>query len=173
MKQYIRHIFILAAIALGAFLAGGCITEQEDVPDVVDLVTVGDVLPDFEVTMNDGRRVATADLAGRRSLIVLFNTGCSDCRRELPVLQEVYEAVGERCHVLCIAREESAEHIAEYWAANGLTLPYSPQPDRRIFNLFATESIPRVYIAGPDLRIIAAFTDDKQPLSRDELLSYL
>lgn len=173
MIQVVRYILFFAVVTLALSSVAGCITQQEDNAEVVERVAVGDVLPDFEVTMSDGKRISTANLAGRRSLIVFFNTDCSDCRRELPVLQSVYEAIGDRCNWLCIAREESAERIAEYWAANRFTMPYSPQPDRRVFHLFATENIPRVYIADSNLRIIAAFTDDKQPLSRDILLSYL
>lgn len=172
MKK-IRGIFLIAAVALVSFLVAGCITQHDDYPDVVDIVGKGDLLPDFEVTMNDGSRVSTADLAGRRSLVVLFNTGCPDCRRELPVIQSVYDAAGDNFTLLCIAREEEAASIAAYWEANGLTMPYSPQADRRIFNLFATESIPRVYVADASLRIVAAFTDDSRPLSRDSILSLL
>ncbi len=47
--------------------------------------------------------------------------------------------------MLAISREENEESVAAYWAANGLLIPYSPQEDRRIYNLFATSIIPRIY----------------------------
>ena len=48
---------------------------------------------------------------------------------------------------ICIAREEGEADIVAYWEANHLTLPVSPQPDRRIYSLFASVGIPRVFYA--------------------------
>ena len=55
----------------------------------------------------------------------------------------------EKDRMIAIAREESAPEIAAYWQANALSIPYSPQSDRRIFSLFASSTIPRVYICSP------------------------
>jgi hypothetical protein len=50
--------------------------------------------------------------------------------------------------MVAIAREEQQENIAAFWQERHLSIPYSPQKDRRIFNLFATQSIPRAYICS-------------------------
>ena len=51
----------------------------------------GDKLPAFSITLNNGLEVTNEEFRGKVSLIVFFNTGCPDCRKELPVIQEVYE----------------------------------------------------------------------------------
>ena len=95
-------------------------------------------------------------------MIVFFNTGCIDCQKELPVVQAVYD----RCRidypdveVICISRNEGKESIEKYWRENGLSIPYSAQDDNRVYSLFASSVIPRIYIYSPDLRITAVFTD--------------
>ena len=148
-------------IGLGALLLAlaGCVTEDE--PTEESRVKPGDRLPEFSVVMNDGSRLSTADLRGRESVIVLFNTDCSDCRRELPVIQELQDR-NQGLMIACIAREEGAAEIADYWHANGLTLSYSPQADRRVYNLFAESVIPRTYVADSTLRVVAMFAGEER-----------
>ena len=84
------------------------------------------------------------------TVIIFFNTGCKDCQRELPELNAYYlrhrDEPGFR--MVAIAREESEESISAYWLEHGLSIPYSPQTDRRIYNLFATSIIPRIYFCS-------------------------
>jgi thiol-disulfide isomerase/thioredoxin len=106
--------------------------------------------------------VTSASLRGKRSVIVFFNTGCPDCQEELPVVQELYDAVKGDANIelVCISREEGEESIRAYWQANGLTLPYSPQEDAAVFRLFASHTIPRIYIANATATITATFADN-------------
>ena len=147
---------LLAAMML---TLAGCVTEDE--PTEESRVKPGDRLPEFSVVMDDGSRLSTADLRGRESVIVLFNTDCSDCRRELPVIQELQDR-NPGLMIACIAREEGAADIAAYWRANGLTLRYSPQTDRRVYHLFAESVIPRTYVADSTLRVVAMFAGEER-----------
>ena len=147
----------------------GCISDED--PQDPSL-SVGEPLPHFSVTMNTGEVVSTTSLKGSVAFIVFFNTGCSDCQKELPVVQELWERYREdsQVKIVAIAREESAEEIDNYWKENGLTMPYSPQSNREIYNLFAPSIIPRIYIANPSGVIVANFDDSELP-SLDILIS--
>lgn len=129
---------------LAMMLVTGCTSDPE--PD--SRVKVGDSLPWFSVVMSDGRTVTPATLLGHEAVIVFFNTDCPDCRHELPLLQARYDAYPEVEYV-CIARAEGAQTIREFWSKNGLTLPWSAQPDRKVYSLFATSGIPRTYTVAP------------------------
>lgn len=123
---------------------------------------VGSALPHFIVTTDDGRTITEEDFIGRTGIIVFFNTTCSDCRRELPLLQQAYNdslSAGSDALFLCIAREETAPVIREYWEREGLTLPFSPQSDRRVYNLFANLGIPRIFVTATDGRVRQSLTD--------------
>jgi len=153
---------------LAAILFAGCVTDDVDDEPQWE-ITVGSVVPQFSVTLNGGSVVTTADLKGHTSLIAFFNTACSDCRQELPVLQEVYDNTKGKIVFMCIARDQGREDIDAYWQEAGLSMPYSPQPDRTIFELFATQGIPRIYVISPDLHIKAAFSPESMPKATELL----
>lgn len=147
-----------------AILLTACVTDNE--PDNTYALQPGNHIPYFNITLNDGSAICSTDLIGAPSMIVLFNTSCPDCRKELPVLNQVAQSTGIR--TICIARDETAPSIAAFWTENNLTLPYSPQPDRTIYNLFASETIPRIFIFNAAGIVTAAFSDN--PLPTPEML---
>lgn len=131
--------YLLLALCL---TLSSCIREE---PVEEELrIAVGDGMPWFEVTTLDGRDFSPVILEGRESVIVFFNTDCPDCRRELPLLQAQADASSE-VQYLCIAREEEAESITQFWEENNLRMPVAAQSDRRIYEKFAIIGIPRAF----------------------------
>ena len=144
------------------FLSVSCISEKGDEISQTEVVELGDKLPEFTVTLNDGSRLSTHELTGKLVLVLFFNTSCGDCREELPRVQQVYERFGEdgRVVFLAVSREETDASIRRFWVEHGLTLPYSAQPDRTVYHLFARSSIPRIYVADKEQVIRAIYTDN-------------
>lgn len=141
-------------------LFASCIGEEEVTSSTTDRVRVGDALPAFSVRLDDGALVTPAALYGHTAVITFFNTGCGDCRRELPVLQQLYEAYAARdVRFVCISRAQPVAEVSAYWQENGLTLPVSSQPDRTVYELFASRGIPRVYVVNPAGRVHALFSE--------------
>lgn len=146
-------VALLASCFLLILLATGCkvVDDDDEMEEVKEYVRVGDRLPPFTVqtVMGDGTpgTFSTARLTGQ-TVIVFFHTACSDCQRELPRLNDYYQRHCDEqgFQMVAISREEEAESIAAFWQEQGLTLPYSPQPDRSIYSLFASSVIPRVYV---------------------------
>lgn len=129
----------------------GCSSIEDD-NEVTERVNVGDRVPLFTVdVVNDGvhSTFSTAQLTGE-TVIVFFNTTCPDCQRDLPKLNQYYlkHKVDEGFQMVAISREEGEEDVAAYWKDNGLQIPYSAQNDRRIYELFASSIIPRVYFVS-------------------------
>lgn len=143
------NVFPLMVLWL-AMVVAGCSTISDDEPELVERVRVGDAVPSFTVNIvgPEGQEgtFSTTRLTGT-TVIVFFNTSCKDCQRDLPLLNQYYLQHKDEpdFRMLAISREENEESVAAYWAANGLLIPYSPQEDRRIYNLFATSIIPRIY----------------------------
>lgn len=132
-------------------LSMGCSSIEDD-NEVTERVNVGDRVPLFSVEMvKDGERstFSTAQLTGE-TVIVFFNTTCPDCQRDLPKLNQYYlkHKVDEGFQMVAISREEGEEDVAAYWKDNGLQIPYSAQNDRRIYELFASSIIPRIYFVS-------------------------
>lgn len=140
----------------------GCVTENE--PEGASL-QVGEALPYFSVTLNDGTTVSNATITGKVPMIVFFNTGCGDCQRELPQIQKVWDEFKDNPDVVIalIAREETEEEIQAYWTQAGFTMPYSAQAGREVYNLFAQSIIPRIYIADKKGIVTASYSDVEMP----------
>ena len=147
---------------LALFLCTSCIGEEDF--DTEEVVKVGHRLPDFTVTMNDGRVVTGDSLRNTLSVVMFFHTSCPDCQQALPRVQRLYDKYASAdVAVVLISREEEAASVAAFWQANGLTLPYSPQLDRRVYELFAHRRVPRIYVSKRQGLVKHIFTDDHVP----------
>ena len=169
------HFSVMTCVTLTAALMCGCIGENEE---KLREIAVGSPLPTFSVTMNDGTTINSTDLSDCVTVLTFFHTSCPDCRKELPKLQKAYDHYSSAAEnnnepevkFISIARAESEKQISEYWTAQGLTLPYSPQSDRSIYSLFASSIIPRIYIVSTDRKIAFAFSDKNMPTA-DEIIA--
>ena len=143
----------LLLTALLLLSAVGC-SLNDDEEEQTERIKVGDRVPSFSLTVDKGGQVrtfSTTRLTGE-TVIVFFNTTCPDCQRDLPLLNDYYlkHKDDEGFQMVAISREEGDASVAAYWEANHLQIPYFAQTDRRIYNLFATSIIPRVYFCGAD-----------------------
>ena len=155
-----RSILLLLLVA--ATTLSACINDEE--PKRVEVVHVGESLPDFSAPMKDGSVVTGEYLRSRVSVVVFFHTSCPDCRQLLPQIQRLYnEYSTHNVAFAIISREEGESSIASFWEAHNLTMPYSPQSDRTLYNLFATSLIPRVYISDDRGLVRSIFTDNPTP----------
>lgn len=145
-----------------------CVKDGDDGDDGIE---VGDSLPQFSVEMNDGSIVSTSDLAGSVSLIVFFDTTCPDCQQVMPLVDSLYRGYGigaggestEQVRFVCISRAQGEDIVAAYWMESGFSMTYSAQDDRRVYNLFAKMTVPRVYISDSQLIVHTIYTDNPLP----------
>lgn len=146
IRQFIIGIPVMCCIFLAV---SGCVKEEEE--PVVSL-GVGDAVPRFSVTLNDGSVFDFSVMQQYPCVVVFFDTSCPDCRAALPIVQTVSthkSFTSKDIRFVCIARAEGEASIASFWETEHLTLPYSPQSDRSVYNLFANSVIPRIYVTTP------------------------
>lgn len=96
-----------------------------------DVVKAGQQVPSFVVSISDGTTFNSSQIGRKPVCIVFFNTSCSDCRKELPIVQQIYEEFSESIQFVCISRAEDRKSIQAFWTQKRLTLPYSAQTDRK------------------------------------------
>ena len=157
-----RRLYTILVMALCMLWLGGCI--HDDTPHKREKVRVGDSLPDFSVTMNDGSVVTGESLRERVAVVLFFSTSCPDCQQLLPQIQPLYDEYSSRGVAFAlISREESAESVSSFWHSHNLSMPYSAQEDRAVYSLFAKSLIPRVYISDESGKVRYIFTDDPVP----------
>ncbi len=161
----------ISSFLITALLLTACVGEEQ--PENIG-IEGGDALPSFSITLNDGREISDKSLKGKVAVIEFFNTSCTDCRVFFPVYQSLYDEFKDDGHIeiFSIARDEQESTIRQYWEEHNLTIPYSPQPDRSIYNLFATVGIPRIYIADTEGIVRHVLTDADHP-TLPQLRSYI
>ena len=156
-----KHLMIFC---LAGMLMTGCIKEKQTGADL----KVGDVLPDFEVVMNDGSVVTDGKKKKKVSVVMFFHTTCPDCQQALPIMQNIYDEYASKGVVFVfVSRDEGKNEIMAYWDENGLKMPFSAQKDRKVYELFAKTRIPRIYINDRDGIIRYIYTDDPVPSYND------
>lgn len=154
---------VIAVFLICMFIS--CINDDEIVEREC---AVGDRLPDFLVTMNDGSSVSSSTMRESVSLILFFHTSCHDCQQVLPIIQQIYdEYASADIQFALISREEEATSVASYWEIHNFSMPYSAQSSRTIYELFATSRIPRVYISDRVGIIRYIFTDNPVPTYKE------
>ena len=112
------------------------------------LTHVGDQVPDFELTNTDGTPFNTADLRGKVIVLNFFATWCGPCKMELTHLQDVWDEFRNNrdFRMLVVGREESDDGLRAFQQEQGFNFPMASDPDRSIFDKFASQSIPRTYL---------------------------
>lgn len=142
-----RLVTLLVLLLLGA----ATLSAQSD-PYV--RLQEGEMLPAFEVRMTDGTTLHTADLEGKVVWICLWASWCPSCRKEFRWLAKdenfAQLLTNEEFVFLPIAREENIATIDAWLKRKGYSYIAGEDPERKIYDLFAEQEIPRNVIVGKD-----------------------
>lgn len=143
MKILIFLIFPLLALS-------SCISDNDNI-ETINHVVVGNNVPEFETP----ELKSPDDFRDRKTLLVLFTTTCNDCRRDMPFAEYAYgQLKSEGLNVVTIGRDETTQTINDYWNELGLSMPFLPDTDRAVFNLFANQTVPRFYLVNESGTIV-------------------
>lgn len=129
--------------------------------DTTTFVKAGDTAPSFTCRTIDGKTIDISKLKGKIIMINFFATWCPPCNLELPVLQKnVWNRYKDNPDfvLLILGREHNEKEVRDFAASKNLTMPFAPDPDRKIFSLFASQNIPRNVIIGRDGKVLSEST---------------
>lgn len=160
IESRILHALVAAAALFAAAATSSCIADEPE--NMESLLNAGDHAPQLRLELSDGSEFIGPPASGRPAVILFFSTGCSDCRRELPAMDELHRRLPQ-LPMVAVARRQTADAIAPYWEENGLTIPYSGQADAAVYSLFARAGIPRVYLLDSSGRVVAEYFDSEIP----------
>ena len=123
------------------------------------IVKVGDMAPDFEMTLSNGERVQLSSLRGKVVMLQFTASWCGVCRKEMPYIEsDIWAKHKDNADFALygIDREEPVEKINELIEKTGVTYPIGLDPEADIFKLYAEEKagITRNVIIDRDGRIV-------------------
>jgi len=103
------------------------------------IVEVGQMAPDFTVTMTDGTKFKLSENKGKIVMLQFTASWCGVCRKEMPHIEkEIWLPLKNKDFVLIgIDRDEPLDVVKKFAATINVTYPLAPDPDADVFGLYA------------------------------------
>jgi len=154
-------VVVLAIATIVAFTAGDGSSNAGDVQKIDpngsqpidDSLTGQDVtgehLPDVSYKTFDGAEVPLST-DGKPLLINFWSSTCAPCVKEMPDLEQSYQANGTAVGYLGLQVSERAESGLEMIQKTGVTYPTGRDPSAGVFRAFGGVGLPRTVLVRPD-----------------------
>lgn len=126
---------------LGCMWSTVPVQAQQVTPDAAGyIVKVGDMAPDFEMTLTDGKKVKLSDLKGKVVMLQFTASWCSVCRKEMPFIErDIWQKHKENAAfaLFGIDRDEPLERVKAFVKQTKVTYPMGLDPEADIFARYA------------------------------------
>lgn len=118
--------------------------------------TVGQQVPEFQMTTVEGQQFSISDLKGKIVLINLFGTRCRECLKKLPKLNErlAQRLDPDKFILLTVGCTDDMESLKAFSNSHDYNTTYVPDPEQDIFELFAEFELPRNIVLDKNGKII-------------------
>ena len=147
-------LFLFLILILASYSGSGQNTTE---PDKTTLLSINQEVPVFKFEISKGKIVSINDYKGKFVLINFFATWCAPCRKELPLIQNQIwnkHKNNPKFAMLTFGREQSWDEVIKFGKDQNLVIPLLPDLKRKVYSLFATESIPRSFLLDDKGKVI-------------------
>ncbi|MBD9112489.1 TlpA family protein disulfide reductase [Bacteroides nordii] len=104
------------------------------------IVKVGEMAPDFTVTLTDGKQVNLSTLRGKVVMLQFTASWCGVCRKEMPFIEKdiwLKHKDNPNFALIGIDRDEPLDKVLAFAKATGVTYPLGLDPGADIFAKYA------------------------------------
>ena len=127
---------------------------------------IGDRVHWRDVTLLDGRTLPASALTGRVVVVEIWASWCPFCKRQNPVLQQVYEAHGGRgLEFLTFSIDREPAKARAYMTDNKYSFPAAMATVQSEKWFGPREGLPELYVVAHDGRIV--FKEAKEMFPED------
>ena len=151
MKKIIT--IITATLLLTSACQSTVETTAHVAPKYLTYVSPGQQLPLTELTSIDNQTVNLQE-QGKRKLVILFATWCSDSQRTIKQLLASPIAQQQDLTIVGIGREETAENLEKFATEYQVNFSLVSDEEREIYSKFANAGIPRLILVDEDNNIV-------------------
>jgi peroxiredoxin len=144
MKLIITKVLILIFCVSLKFLVlgqnGSDIPKKEIPADYGYVVKIGDKVPDFAMTLENGKKVSAADFKGKVVMLQFTASWCGVCRKEMPFIEKdiwLKHKSNPKFLLFGIDRDEPLQKVIQFAKDIKVTYPLALDPGADIFGLFA------------------------------------
>ncbi|BEG98833.1 TlpA family protein disulfide reductase [Bacteroides sedimenti] len=145
MNKIIKSLFCLFLIGIGTVQLNAqqkktAVAQQAVADDRGYIVKVGDVAPDFEVALTNGKKVKLSALKGKVVMLQFTASWCGVCRKEMPFIEsDIWQKHKDNNEFVLIGidRDEPLEKVKEFAAQTKITYPLGLDPGAKIFTKYA------------------------------------
>ena len=150
-------VVLLACLVMGA--AGTAVAQREEPALSRTLTRLGPAVaaPDFRLQDMDGEWHTLGDYRGKVVLVNFWATWCPPCRREMPSLERLYQALRDQPFVvLAINQWENADHVFSFMGQLNVfpTFPILFDPESRIAEDFGVKGLPTSFVIDRQGRVV-------------------
>jgi len=115
--------------------------------DAVEGLNIGNLAPDFTVTTIGDETITLSELRGQPVIVNFWGTWCGPCRREMPDLQNKFEAYEEDgLIILGLAVRDTVEDVRDFQKEFGLTFTLALDEGEVITEQYAIPGQPSTFI---------------------------
>lgn len=104
------------------------------------IVRIGEVAPDFTVTLTDGQKITLSSLRGKVVMLQFTASWCGVCRKEMPYIEkDIWQKHKDNPDFVLIGidRDEPLDKVLAFAKATGVTYPLGLDPGADIFAKYA------------------------------------
>ncbi len=140
-----------SALALSTGLAPALLGQAAQAPASAPL------FPDLEFVGSEGGSVRLSDLKGNVVLLNVWATWCGPCKKELPIVQRMYDTYSDRNFVvLAVNVDADRKRVAPFMKQFNISLPiYYAAPEDA--GPLTSMGIPSTFILAPDRTLVDRF----------------
>jgi thiol-disulfide isomerase/thioredoxin len=143
-------------------------------PSGTDSSLVGRPAPSIEASDLDGRSWTLADGSGRLTWINFWATSCEPCRTEMPAMQALSEAYGDRLVILGVDWGESRDSVASFLDRYGIRYPILLDPTLDNYYRWATtDALPRHFFVDEQGVVVREVIGELEPARMEGILTEL
>jgi len=98
-----------------------------------------------------GKAISLSQLKGKPTLVVFWATWCPPCKREIPVLKEIYVKYGKKLNMVGVAinYKQTQQEVANFSRANGLQYTILWDAENKAADNYCVSGIPTVVLVDP------------------------
>jgi peroxiredoxin len=137
-----------------AVLAIALLTASHYMKDELFPVTIGSTAPDFRAkVLNESRYKTLGDYKGKVVLLNIWATWCPPCLAELPSLERLHEAYGDKgLKLVAVSIDDyvTEDSIRKFAKGLGITFEILHDSTHEIERVYQTTGYPETFVIGPE-----------------------